>query len=634
LRLPPTPGQLADQGNLHALVWTAQERLRELGVNAKALQHYRYDGFDPIARAHQRQGLAQYSAAVTAGLVDRSRALLEQGATRPSVWRKVRKCAAVLDELSRTGGLQRRLLPHWGLRNPGKAFDAALEGFCLEAARLGWGEGTVASARRAVRQLLFAIEDAGISIVSGITPGAVNDAVTAVAQRRHGGAASWLFAVRAFLRHLHNAGATRSDLSVSVPSPAAPRRVARVGFAAEEVHTLLAATAGDSTIQKRDRAIMTLAAQTGLRAGDLARLERSDIDWRTNEIRLVQAKTGRTLWLPLGVDSGNAIADYLLNYRTPGDSPSLFVCCTGPIRPLGPRTVSAVVTRYMRRCDLAGRVPRRGAHSFRRGLGTRLLEAEVSIDTLRQILGHMHINPARPYLRAFVDQKRALGYLYTGSIDILRQFDAMCSLEFPGRADLGQDICMAWAVKRLAEGRNALRNRTAAIREFARYLTRLGESAYLLPPALIRKGPRHVPHIYTPGEIAAIWQAADDTPPLPGYPIRHLVIPAIFRLIYCCGLRPVEARTLPVSAVDLGRGRIEIAESKGHKSRQVWMADDLTAYYRAFHTQACRLLPGRTVFFSDSHGAAYTRVWLDKTFRTVRARAGITPAGEPRSAAS
>lgn len=231
-------------------------------------------------------------------------------------------------------------------------------------------------------------------------------------------------------------------------------------------------------------------------------------------------------------------------------------------------------------------------------------------------------------LHAFVDQKHALGHPYAGSIDILRQFDAMCSREFPGRADLAQDICMAWAVKRPTEGRNALRNRTAAIREFARYLTRLGESAYLLPPGLTRKGPRHVPHIYTPGEIGAIWHAADDTPPLPGYPIRHLVIPAILRLIYCCGLRPVEARTLPVSAVDLDRGRIDIAESKGHKSRQVWMADDLSAYCRAFHAQACRLLPERTAFFSDSHGGVYTKVWLDKTFRTVRAQAGITPCGK------
>lgn len=179
---------------------------------------------------------------------------------------------------------------------------------------------------------------------------------------------------------------------------AAPRRVVREGFTAEEIRLLLTATADNSAVQQRDRAIMTLAAQTGLRAGDLARLERTDIDWRASEIRFVQAKTGRPLCLPLGVASGNAIADYLLNHRIPGDSPALFVCCIGPIRPLGPRTISAVVTRHMRRCGLVGRVPRRGAHSFRRGLGTRMLEADVPLDTLRQVLGHTHIDSARPYL--------------------------------------------------------------------------------------------------------------------------------------------------------------------------------------------------------------------------------------------
>lgn len=246
--------------------------------------------------------------------------------------------------------LARRSTRHW----KGSASKLARSG--------GGGHGPVGSQRAPATQFLFAVEDAGITTVGGITSGAVSDAVTAVAERRRGGLAGWLFAVRAFLRQSHDAGVTRSDLSVSVPGRAAPRRVVREGFAAEEIRTLLEATVGDSIMLKRDRAIMTLAAQTGLRAGDLARLERSDIDWRTSEIRLVQAKTGRPLCLPLGVDSGNAIADYLLNYRTQDDSPSLFVCCTGPIRPLGPRSISAVVTGYMRRCDLGrSRSPAWGA---------------------------------------------------------------------------------------------------------------------------------------------------------------------------------------------------------------------------------------------------------------------------------
>jgi hypothetical protein len=88
------------------------------------------------------------------------------------------------------------------LRKPGEAFDAALEEFCVDARRLGWGEGTVRSARSGIRQFLFAVEDAGITTVAGITPGVVSAAVTVVAQRWHGGLSNWLFAVRAFLRHL------------------------------------------------------------------------------------------------------------------------------------------------------------------------------------------------------------------------------------------------------------------------------------------------------------------------------------------------------------------------------------------------------------------------------------------------
>ena len=400
MRLPPAPEQLAEVGNLHALVWVAQQMLRDQGLSAKTLHNYHRDGFHPIVRAHQEQGLTGHSPQVTAGLLARSRVLLENGSMCPSVWRGLRTCAAVLEEVAATGRLKPRIRyqPRWGLRQPGDELKAALDRFGVAVCELGWAEGTIAGAHSAVRQFLFAVEDAGIATVGGLTPCVVSNAVTVAAWRRAGGLGTWLFAVRGFLKHLHSVGATGVDLSTAVPQLSAPHRVVREGFTAEEVRTLLA-FGGDSVIDKRDRAIMTLAAQTGLRASDLARLRRGDIDWRTNEIRIVQAKTGRALCLPLEADSGNAIADYLLGCRVPGDSPYLFVCCgAGPIRPPSGRTLSAVVTRRMRRCGLHDRVPRRGAHSFRRGLGTRMLEAEIPIDTLQQVLGHKHIDSARPYL--------------------------------------------------------------------------------------------------------------------------------------------------------------------------------------------------------------------------------------------
>jgi integrase len=397
-RLPPTREQLSEEGNLHVLICEVQRQLRAGGLSEKTLRNYDYDGFDPIRRAHRASGLTRYSPEVAVELVDHSRRLFEGGRMSPSVWRGLRVCAARLAEVAMTGRVGTDRLARWGLREPSAGFVAALGGFCAAAAEAGWSGATITSARSAVRQLLFAFEDMGATSTSGLTPPLVSDAVTVVAGRFAGGLGHWLFAVRAFLRHLHAAGTTTADLSLAVPGFAAPRRPVREGFTVEDVRALLATSDGDSAVDRRDRAIMTLAANTGLRAGDLSRLRRGDIDWRAGEIRIVQAKTGRALCLPLDVASGNAIAAYLLSHRVPGDSESLFTCCTGRVRPLAPKAMSGVVSRRMRQAGLDGMVPRRGAHSFRRGLGARLLDADTPIDTVRQVLGHTRIDSARPYL--------------------------------------------------------------------------------------------------------------------------------------------------------------------------------------------------------------------------------------------
>ena len=82
---------------------------------------------------------------------------------------------------------------------------------------------------------------------------------------------------------------------------------------------------GIQPIGKRDYAMMVLAAQSGLRACDVVRLELGSINWRTREICLTQHKTGEPLSLPLEPESGNAIADYILNGR-PTQRLQIFSC--------------------------------------------------------------------------------------------------------------------------------------------------------------------------------------------------------------------------------------------------------------------------------------------------------------------
>ena len=176
----------------------------------------------------------------------------------------------------------------------------------------------------------------------------------------------------------------------------------------------------------------------------------------------------------------------------------------------------------------------------------------------------------------FIAQKNALGFGYLESSRLLRDFDRFCMTHFPEENFLTEELCLAWATKKNTEGNNTFRNRMMPVREFARYLNRNGEAAYVLPPDIARKDAPYAPYIYTEDDILTIWDVFDHLKPRGGFPVRQYVIPAMVKLMYCCGLRPAEARKLRVSDVDLEIGRLNIMESKKHGSRIVMMAEDVT----------------------------------------------------------
>ena len=227
----------------------------------------------------------------------------------------------------------------------------------------------------------------------------------------------------------------------------------------------------------------------------------------------------------------------------------------------------------------------------------------------------------------FVAQKRALGFDYTHSEGYLYKFDKMCESRFPNETALTREICMAWASRKEGECINTFLSRLPVVREFGRFLNRIGETAYVLPAGFAPKAERHTPHIYTESEIVQLWEFCDDIKPMKHHPVRHIVIPAVMRLLYCCGLRPCEARRLCVDDVSFERGSLEILESKGHKSRTVMMSDDLNEYLRAYDTQIKLAMPKRAAFFPNSGGKMPSKNWLVRAFDNACAKTGIHKTG-------
>lgn len=228
------------------------------------------------------------------------------------------------------------------------------------------------------------------------------------------------------------------------------------------------------------------------------------------------------------------------------------------------------------------------------------------------------------YVKGFIEQKHALGYLYRESERILFTFQQFCKEYFPGETILTQEMASQWAVQRTSENNLYRLNRVSVVREFARHLNSIGVEAYLIPIELTRKTQRHVPHIYTMDELSALFRNMDATRYNPRTPAMHLIVPVIYRLIYCCGLRPIEARRLLVKDVNLDTGTVKILESKGHKDRLIMLSDDVLELCRKYNQKVKLIYPERRYFFhSRRKDGMFSEPWITKTFKKHLVAVGL-----------
>jgi len=237
-----------------------------------------------------------------------------------------------------------------------------------------------------------------------------------------------------------------------------------------------------------------------------------------------------------------------------------------------------------------------------------------------------------PHIQGLLELKQALGLPYETSERHLRNFDQMCARDHPGQSTLSRDMAMAWALGRPGEHVNAQIRRITPVRQLAKHMSGVGVGAYVIPSGIPGRQVRYRPHIFSHEELQAIFDAADSIQASGFGGQRHLIIPVVFRMIYCLGLRPGEARLLSRNDVDLTRGAVSIRESKGHKDRIVFMSEDLHVYCRSYDAVIGAHHPGRRPFFPNQTGNFYSKSSIDYWFRGLLTAAGpvvVASAGSP-----
>lgn len=204
-----------------------------------------------------------------------------------------------------------------------------------------------------------------------------------------------LAALRSFYSYLVRRDVLPRHPLRGVGTPKQPHRLPRY-LTVEETVALLQAPDTTTAQGLRDRAILELLYASGLRGGELVRLNVGDVDWGRRELR-VHGKGDKMRIALVGRPALQALQRYLYEGRPQlankeRASKALFLNRFGGR--LSSRSVRSLVTRHARQAGLDESI---SPHTLRHTFATHLLEGGADLRTVQELLGHARLTTTQRY---------------------------------------------------------------------------------------------------------------------------------------------------------------------------------------------------------------------------------------------
>lgn len=228
------------------------------------------------------------------------------------------------------------------------------------------------------------------------------------------------------------------------------------------------------------------------------------------------------------------------------------------------------------------------------------------------------------HVERYLTLRRGLGYKLVEHERLLA--DLVAHVEMTGADHLSVEVMLGWAVAASNDDRRALRLSVA--RRFASYLSAFDPDTEIPPARVFPVSGRRVPHLYSPGEIAALMDQAGRLAP----PLWAASMTTMVGLMAVTGIRPGEARRAGRSHVELASGELSILDSKNGRSRRLPLhLSTVEALARYLDVRDAHVAAAVTALFVDPAGQQISRSRFAATFRHLVAASGIAT-GYGRSA--
>jgi integrase/recombinase XerC len=215
-------------------------------------------------------------------------------------------------------------------------------------------------------------------------------------------------AVRSFFRWAKRVGVVSADPTPGLYTTKQDRKLPKF-LRSQEIEALMLAP-GDSPGGMRDRAMLELLYASGLRAGELVKLDIADVDLETREVRVRSGKGAKERIALMGGAAHEAVMEYLQKGRPMlaakckrGSSSALFLNKLGDR--LSDRGIRRTFDRYM---TAVGDRLKITPHVLRHSFATHLLEGGADLRVVQELLGHANLATTQIYTHVTTERLKSI----------------------------------------------------------------------------------------------------------------------------------------------------------------------------------------------------------------------------------
>jgi len=285
-----------------------------------------------------------------------------------------------------------------------KEYRELLQDFSLYVERVGYNKGSQTALPSCVREFFYWLEQKGINQLENITPQHIRKHYDYLTERpnytRPGGLSDsqinhHMYALKTFIKHQEEIGKISSNpfgvLSFpKVQSP--PRQVLTL----EEIKTLYQVAEN-----MRDQAALSLFYGCGLRRSEAIKLNIIDINFKGQLLYVREGKGKKRRVVPLTEQVKTDLQNYYQYERSlyikeiTKDNQQAFI-----LNNRGNRMLGLVYWKRMKYLAKQAVLPEKiSLHHLRHSIATHLLESGLSLEQVRDFLGHRYLESTQIYTR-------------------------------------------------------------------------------------------------------------------------------------------------------------------------------------------------------------------------------------------